>query len=145
MHSETQSSHASPVEPGGTPHVQACTTSVGQPAGLAMPQYVEKRWGGELIYINGNYCMKQLSIKNGGSSSMHFHVLKHETLLVTSGVLTLEYKDGRGNDHSCDLKPGMAFVVPQGFQHKLCANSGDVTLVEASTCDHSEDSVRVHM
>lgn len=127
------------------PHVQACTTSVLEPAGLAMPQQVDKRWGHELIFINREYCMKQLTINHGHCTSMHFHVHKHETLLVVHGVLTLEYKDGKGNDHSVDIAEGNAFVVPPGFQHKLCARDGLVKLVEASTYDMSEDSVRVHM
>lgn len=127
------------------PHVQAVALSVTQPAGIAMPQLVTKRWGHELIFINESYCMKELLINEGHSTSMHFHVLKHETLLVTQGVLTLRYKDGKGGDHSMDIPAGTAFVVPQGFQHKLCARQGVVKLVEASTYDQTEDSVRVHL
>jgi mannose-6-phosphate isomerase-like protein (cupin superfamily) len=89
--------------------------------------------------------MKRLFIKSGESSSMHFHIYKHETLLVTEGVLTLQYKDGRGGDHQVLIPQGEAFVVPPGFQHKLIATDFDVQLIEASTQDHPEDSVRVHM
>lgn len=127
------------------PHVQAVATSVREPAGLAMAELVGKRWGQEIIYINGSYCMKRIEIKEGHATSMHFHVHKHETLLVTEGVLTLRYKDGRGNDRLLDIKPGEAFVVPPGFQHKLCADTSDVVLIEASTYDDKEDSIRVHM
>jgi len=127
-------------------HVQAITTSIGLPAGLAMPKRVDKRWGWEDIYINdAMYCMKRLYIKAGCETSMHFHVIKHETLLVSSGTLTLSYKDGRGGDHTVLLPEGEAFVVPPGLQHKLIATETDVMLVEASTTDHQEDSVRVHM
>ena len=128
-----------------TPHVQAVTMSIGMMSGLAMPKRVDKRWGWEDIYINDAYCMKRLYIKAGCETSMHFHVLKHETLLVSSGTLTLSYKDGRGGDHTVLLPEGEAFVVPAGLQHKLIATDTDVMLVEASTTDHDMDSVRVHM
>jgi mannose-6-phosphate isomerase-like protein (cupin superfamily) len=116
------------------------------PAGLAIPQRVEKRWGWEDIYINWReYCMKRLYIKAGHDTSMHFHVDKHETLLVVEGVLTLSYKDGKGGDHRVLIPRGEAFVVPPGFQHKLIATTTDVTLIEASTMDDTEDSIRVHI
>ena len=128
------------------PHVQAITTSVGLSAGLAMPQRVHKRWGWEDIYINDiMYCMKRLYIKAGCQTSMHFHVIKHETLLVSSGTLTLSYKDGRGCNHTVLLPEGEAFVVPPGLQHQLIATDTDVMLIEASSTDHKEDSIRVHM
>lgn len=127
------------------PHVQAVTTSLFRPAGLAMPQLVKKRWGHELIYFNEGYCLKQLFIKQGHSTSKHFHLMKHETLLVTKGVLTLDYSDGKGNTQQVEVPAGEAVVVPPGFQHKLSAVKSDVTLVEGSDQDHPEDSIRVHM
>jgi len=123
-------------------------------AGKAIPTIVEKRWGKENIYINGdgydsagitNYCMKAIYIDPNSETSMHFHIRKHETLLVVSGKLLLEYLDGKGAGGVVELLPGDAFIVPPGFQHRLCALEEEVLLIEASTPDDPQDSIRVSL
>lgn len=109
------------------------------------PNIVDKRWGHEEIFINDQYCMKMLIIKPGCKTSMHFHVQKHETILVTEGVLKLTYKDPNGNAVVRLVNTGDAIVIPPGFMHQLEAIEGRVVLVEASTRDDSTDSVRVNM
>jgi len=123
-----------------------CIQVVRQAAGLANPVRKYKRWGWELIYTNSRgYCMKMLYIKSGYESSMHFHVNKHETLLVTQGELLLAYKNSAGEIQEIIVPENHAWVIPPGFQHQLTACHGDVYIVEASTYDDSHDSVRVHM
>lgn len=129
------------------PHIVAVSDRAGELSGLAMPQLVEKRWGYELIYINSeDYCMKQLVIRAGQSTSMHFHVHKHETLVVVQGKLTLSYNDGVSGHVTTLLVPkDNAWVVAPGFQHQLTAGDEDVVLIEASTTDNPIDSVRVNL
>jgi mannose-6-phosphate isomerase-like protein (cupin superfamily) len=129
------------------PHVAAVSDRAGELSGLAMPQLVEKRWGYELIYINTeDYCMKQLVIRAGKSTSMHFHVHKHETLTVVQGELHLSYKDGISEHvHQAIVPKDNAWVVAPGFQHQLTAGETDLVLIEASTTDNSIDSVRVNL
>lgn len=46
-------------------------------------KFVEKEWGHEIWLANNekeNYCGKILHINQGHTSSMHFHMEKHETL-----------------------------------------------------------------
>lgn len=128
------------------PHIQACSLIAGDQSGLAMPKLVEKRWGHEIIYKNdSDYCMKLIHIKKDCQTSMHFHVDKHETLLVTAGVLLLKYQDRVGKKFEILLKPNTAWIVSPGFAHQLVAHEDDVTLVEASTLDTPDDSVRIHL
>jgi mannose-6-phosphate isomerase-like protein (cupin superfamily) len=127
------------------PNITAVSTVVEDVAGISQPKKVKKRWGHELIFFNREYCCKQLTIHGGKQTSMHFHVYKHETLAVTSGTLVLRYKDKNGDEQAMRIPEGHAFVVPPGFMHQLSAELGTVVLIEASTYDQKEDSVRVHM
>lgn len=138
------------------PHVAVVQQIAGDEAGQAMPKRVDKTWGYELHYRNDDrYCMKLLHF-NGwdGSSevnlddrsistSMHFHVLKHETLLVTRGTLTLELIVNKQRQiHK--LSEGTAWVICPGHVHRLSAIDGPVDLIEASTKDYEDDSVRIN-
>jgi D-lyxose ketol-isomerase len=115
-------------------------------AGLANPGRTEKRWGWELTYMNSeDYCMKMLYIRANSYTSMHFHVKKHETLLVTEGELLLKYKNKVGIEKEIVIPRNHAWVVCPGFQHQLVAYHGDVCIIEASTKDLTNDSVRVHL
>lgn len=110
--------------------------------GIALPQRVEKTWGWEDIIINTDlYCMKILSINKNHFSSMHFHVEKHETLLVISGLLRIFIYNKFDNNYY-DLKPGDAFVIVPGIVHTLWALE-DTQLVEASTFSKDIDSYRI--
>jgi quercetin dioxygenase-like cupin family protein len=110
--------------------------------GRAYPKYVKKTWGSERHYKNDEqYCMKLLHIEDRGSTSMHFHRDKHETLLVVSGLLTLTIThDNCKYVHI--LKPGDAWDMVPGMIHTLEAKAGPVNIVEASTFDHPSDTVR---
>lgn len=128
-----------------TPALIELSKVVDRSSGIAIPQLVKKRWGGELIYKNDQYCMKMLFINPGKQTSMHFHVQKEETLLVVSGVLTVQFITRDGTPGKAVLQPGEALTVAPGFPHQLIALNSQVILVEASTFDHATDSVRVGM
>lgn len=137
------------------PHVAVVQQIAGDEAGQAMPKRVDKTWGYELHYRNDDrYCMKLLHFNGPNncdvdmadtsvSTSMHFHVLKHETLLVTRGTLTLELiVNKKSQIHK--LTEGTAWVICPGHIHRLSAVDGPVDLIEASTRDYEDDSVRVN-
>lgn len=111
--------------------------------GLANPTIVKKSWGGEKTYINDKdrYCMKQLYFTKGGSTSMHFHVNKHETMFVATGKIKIETIVNK-KLNEVYLNEGEAFVVPPGLVHKIIAIESAV-VIEASTYDCPEDSIRI--
>lgn len=122
-------------------------------AGKANPKIVNKTWGYELHYRNDDkYCMKWLHFEGPEtivsetdpkySTSMHFHVLKHETLLVVNGTLTLDLIVNKVHQRHI-LNQGDAWVVCPGHVHRLSALHGPLDLIEASTKDYEDDSVRV--
>lgn len=125
------------------PTIEAISHINGLPSGLAVPYHVKKDWGYELWFNNTEqYCCKLLHIYQSHSCSLHFHVKKQETLVVTKGTLSLEYiKDKKYK--LMRLPTGSAFVIAPGFVHRLTAENSDVELIEASTQHFDTDSVRI--
>ena len=115
------------------------------PAGEVSPEVVDKTWGREIIYANDErYCCKVLHVEPGKGTSLHFHIEKHETMLVIDGSLLIEYIDNKVL-RSKVLEPAQAFVIPPGLPHKLSSASEDesVTFVETSTISFDTDSIRI--
>ncbi len=117
----------------------------GDYAGTVVPQLIRKRWGTEMIFFNKDYCMKMITINQDQNTSMHVHMGKHETLLCTSGRLGIDYLDANARVTSIVLGPGEAFVVCPGLPHRLIAVGTETILVESSTHDSSQDSIRITM
>jgi len=113
-------------------------------SGKCTPGFVDKVWGSEHIYQNNeNYCLKVLSIEEGQSCSMHFHLNKHETMLVVEGVLAIDFIHDK---QKCTkiLNKWEAFTISPGLPHSLRSVQGTVRLIEASTTDYDYDSIRIY-
>ena len=112
-------------------------------SGPVKPNVIKKAWGEERIFQNNShYCSKLLIIKAGQQTSMHFHMDKHETMVVVSGTLTIDYIVNK--ETRTDTVDTMhAFVIAPGLPHTLKAIHDDVYLVESSTPSHDEDSIRI--
>lgn len=121
-------------------------TGIGNhPSGVVKPGVINKTWGREEIFQNelNGYCMKLLVINEGESTSEHFHLLKHETFYVISGLLEVVYIKDKQHQ-SIFLTPGESFVVAPGFVHRLrAAGLGPTSFIEASTTSWDEDSIRI--
>ena len=112
------------------------------------PKHVEKRWGSETWFANNeehNYCGKILHIQKRKSTSMHFHIDKHEVFQVLEGALQVDWIDTEsGLPNQSFAAAGECMEMPQGVPHKLIANEEDVKLIEASTFHKDSDSYRVY-
>lgn len=113
--------------------------------GPVLPGFVSKDWGSEHIYQNNDkYCMKLLTIEDGKSCSMHFHLEKHETMLVIEGTLIVDYVYNK--EHRTQIvNQWEAFTICPGLPHSLRSQkgTGTVRLIEASTPDYETDSIRI--
>ena len=111
------------------------------------PKFVRKRWGSETWFANNDlhdYCGKILHIKAGCSTSMHFHVRKHETFFVLDGTLQVDWVETDSGDvKTTFVNSDACMEMPRGVPHKLIANDEDVRLIEASTFHRDSDSYRV--
>jgi len=103
---------------------------------------IDKPWGHELIWAEtSKYVGKILHVVNGFSLSRQYHNVKDETIMVKSGVLTLEI--GQEDSRSIvKMKEGEVYHILPGTIHRMCALDGDVDVLEASTPE-LDDVVRL--
>lgn len=112
-------------------------------SGTVLPLVVPKTWGEERHYQNNDlYCSKLLIINPGKATSMHFHIDKHETMLVVAGQLAIDMIINKEYT-TMTVGPWKAFVIAPGLPHSLRALSEEVRLIESSTPDHDDDSIRI--
>jgi len=113
-----------------------------------MVKQVEKDWGYEIWLANNkqeNYCGKILYIKEGKSTSMHFHAKKHESFYILEGTLCIHTVDTETTETTpCYIKEGQSFEMGRLVPHKLEAFKGSVKFIEISTFHEDNDSYRVY-
>lgn len=108
---------------------------------------IEKSWGHEIwIENNEEYCGKILRFnREGVGTSMHFHVLKRETMLCTFGRFEIACIDTEtGAEYSVHLGPGDSVEIPRLTPHRIIPRGhlGN-ELMEFSTQHYDEDSHRL--
>lgn len=94
---------------------------------------IDKPWGYELIWAETDrYVGKVLHIKHGCSLSLQYHVVKDETIMVKSGVLTLQLGHTK-DEQIMTLKEGESYRIVPGMIHRMSAQIDDVDVLEVST------------
>jgi len=108
------------------------------------PEVHKKGWGSELwITNNGRYCGKLLRFRANGAFSMHYHLEKHETWYVLSGILNLTaINTADATRYVMQLQPGDVIEVPRGAPHQLTAVT-EAEILETSTPHDEADSYRI--
>ncbi len=90
---------------------------------------VQKPWGHEMIFARAKkYVGKILVIEKGHRLSLQYHKVKHESLIVLRGRLSLLLGKKKKT-----VGPGVAFTIPPKTVHRFEAPKGRVTLIEVST------------
>jgi len=96
---------------------------------------VDKPWGYEMIWaVTKNYAGKILHIENGFSLSLQYHNIKEETVMVKSGILTLEIGEA-DNKQVLRLAEGEVYHIPPKLVHRMSAADGPVEVIEVSTAE----------
>lgn len=117
-----------------------------QPPHIIERKTVPKDWGYEFWIINTpQYCGKLLIMSEGWESSLHFHKVKDETMLILDGDVVLETKpagiDGPSEYIMMRSAERTSFRIPPGLIHRLSTSVGaDAVIAEFSTT-HNEDDV----
>ena len=102
---------------------------------------IDKPWGYELIWAKTDrYAGKILHIENGYCLSLQYHEVKDETIMVKSGILTLELGQGELKTTQ-KLFPWESVHIPAGTIHRMIADT-DLLYIEASTTQ-LDDVVRL--
>jgi len=99
----------------------------------------EKYWGRIESIVSGEYAGKRIFMKEGGQSSLEYHVHKKEVYFLQSGKLKVGLRVGRAENRSVILSPGDVFVIEPGTMHMRMALE-DSVIIEASTRDDDKDS-----
>ncbi len=100
----------------------------------------DKPWGYEKIVVdNEKYLVKELYLKKGFKTSLHFHPNKDESMHILSGEGYIEYMD---NCKSKDpASKGKVIRIKPDTKHSIVATS-NLRIFEYST-PHPEDTVRI--
>ena len=112
--------------------------SIDAKAGVAK---TEKPWGYELLWAKTDkYVGKVIHIKAGHALSLQYHKQKVETILVFSGRMAFEIKEG-DTLVKREMLPGDRVHVTAGTVHRMTAIE-DVDVFEVSTPE-LDDVVRL--
>lgn len=106
----------------------------------------KKSWGFEEWIVNNSlYCGKRLHFdKVGGSTSMHYHVKKHETMYVEKGKFDIEFINTKdASRYSVSLLQGQSIEIVQNTVHRIVCMCDNSILIEFSTHHEDDDSYRV--
>jgi len=101
---------------------------------------VEKLWGTERWYVNEpEYCMKLMIVKPGYACSLHYHLIKKETFILTQGNLLIEI-----NGDPYTMRDGDSCTLTPNTTHRFY-NYGpeDAQFIEISTHHDDADVVRL--
>ena len=103
-----------------------------------------KGWGCEKWIVNNEkYCGKILFFDKDKKCSYHYHIMKHETFYLQSGLIKIiyGYNDDLNQSYCLILHPGEKFTVEPCLRHQIIALQ-DSILFEFSTQHFEEDSYR---
>lgn len=104
----------------------------------------DRGWGYELWIENlPEYCGKILHIYKDKRGSLHFHLKKLETMLLTSGLVDIRFVDtDTGKEYCVHLCPGDSIKIPRGQPHQIIALE-ESEIIEFSTTHEETDSYRI--
>lgn len=100
----------------------------------------DKPWGYEKIVVNNEkYLVKELYLKKGFKTSLHYHPNKDESMHILKGDGYIEYKE---NGKTKDLVAvGKVIRIKPNIKHSIVATN-NLSIFEYST-PHPEDTVRI--
>lgn len=102
-----------------------------------------KPWGSEDLIFQGNgYAVKQILLKKQKRTSLHYHNIKHETIIVYSGELTVFLDDNSENPKTILLKPSETIAIAPKTIHRMSSETTDTIYFEAQS-DHLDDVIRI--
>jgi len=106
------------------------------------PRRVEKPWGWELVWAEGDrYVGKLLFVRAGQALSLQYHERKDESWYVQEGRAALELGTVGGDLAEQEIRAGDTFHFAPGTVHRV-RGLEDTLIVEVSTPD-LDDVVRL--
>lgn len=101
-------------------------------------EWIQKAWGRtRTLFADAQVEIVECEIKEGGYSSEHMHVSKHNQFFVVSGCLDLVITDTEGGPGKIRLNAGGTWTVPAGTAHSFHAGF-DTRLIESYVATEGE-------
>jgi mannose-6-phosphate isomerase-like protein (cupin superfamily) len=114
---------------------------------IGQVHFAPRGWGHEYWIENlREYCGKVLVIEPGKRGSLHFHMKKTETMMVSYGRMRLRLVDPEtAEEYEQHLGPDDSILIPKGQVHQIINDSEThrLILIEFSTQHFEDDSRRV--
>jgi mannose-6-phosphate isomerase-like protein (cupin superfamily) len=107
---------------------------------------VDTSWGKETIFASTeNYCGKFLEFTEAGNkTSMHFHMKKDESLVVTNGTFKVHFFDlSLGKADERVLRAGDTWRNPPMFPHQIEALEAGSVIIEVSNSNLLDDTFKL--
>lgn len=102
-----------------------------------------KPWGKEeLIHQGYDYAVKRITLRKSHSTSLHYHEIKHETIMVHSGRLTILLGTEASILSEKVLGPGDSVSIEPLQIHRMMAEKEDCVYFEAQS-DFLDDVIRL--
>ena len=108
-----------------------------------MSEITEKPWGNEnLIYQGFGYAVKKITLNSNQKTSLHFHEIKHETIMVLAGELRVYIDDRNSAPSTIVLTTGGYLAISPNIIHQMSTSDSQAVYFEAQT-DHLTDVIRL--
>ncbi|CAB4335784.1 unannotated protein [freshwater metagenome] len=102
-----------------------------------------KPWGREvLLYQGSGYAVKRIHLNESNQTSLHYHEVKHETILMLKGKLRIEIQESGKVASEIFLASGEHFCISPKIIHRMRSIGEDSIYFEAQT-DHLDDVIRI--
>ena len=130
------------TQPQADTDLEAALNAPGEKVGATTFDAREKYWGRIESIVSGDFAGKRIELRNGGQSSLEFHVNKTESYYIQAGRVKVGLRIGRGENKSVVLEQGDRFDIPPGLMH-MRIGLEDSIIMEVSTPDSDGDSYLV--
>ena len=108
-----------------------------------MTEITEKPWGNEnLIFQGFGYAVKKITLNPNQKTSLHYHEIKHETIMVLEGELRIYINNKIDEPEILVLTSGDYLAIEPEVIHQMSTNSSKAVYFEAQT-DHLTDVIRL--
>lgn len=108
-----------------------------------MSQITDKPWGNEnLIFRGFGYAVKKITLNSYQKTSLHYHEVKHETIMVLEGELRIFIDDKINPPNTFIFTAGSYLAISPGIIHQMSTEDSQAIYFEAQT-DHLTDVIRL--
>ena len=108
-----------------------------------MSAITEKPWGNEnLIFQGFGYAVKKITLNPNQKTSLHYHEIKHETIMILEGELRIYIDNKIDEPEILILTSGDYLAIEPEVIHQMSTDTAKAVYFEAQT-DHLTDVIRL--